>query len=382
MLKFTLLSISFLTVFGSAAIAPALSEIAQAFPNIPSTQIKALLTAPAFAMLLLSPNIGRLSHRFGQKPLLLFGLGCYLLGGLGGAFTPDYYSLFACRVVLGMGIGILMPMASSLIAENYNGKERLQLMGWASSATNFFGIVGNLAVGFLALYSWRYGMIVYTSALLTVVLVIRNIPADPPRETGKRPQTKLPLQTYLWGLAMFVFMLGIYAVPVNLALFVVESGLGGPSESGMAMSCLSVAAILAGLLGSRARSVCGDYFVIIILSIMTAGYLLLLTTHSLIGLAAALLVIGLGSGSLLPYIIYCATSSVQGVTPINAMGVIATAASLGQFATPIILDSIAFMLGDTSTHFVFQIVATCCGGVIVLMLIRKLFSGSLARKCG
>lgn len=368
MLKFTLLSISYLTVFGSMAIAPALSEIARTFPDIPATQIKALMTAPAFAMLFFSPNVGRLSRYFGQRRLLLISLVCYLVGGLGGALAPDYYSLFGSRLLLGVGIGILMPLASALIAQYYEGSERLQLMGWASSATNFFGIVGNLIVGFLALYNWRYGLLVYATALLTLVLVYLYIPAQNQNQNPQIPQAKLPLQAYLWGVGMFVFMLSIYAVPVNIALFVVESGLGGPRESGMAMSCLSGAAILAGLLGVRARSQFGRYFFVVMLGLMIAGYLLLLTLPSFINLLLALLIIGVGSGSLLPYIIYAATSSAHSNSAVSIMGIIATAASLGQFATPMVWDGIAMLLGDSSTRAVFQIVMASCSLALVLML--------------
>jgi MFS family permease len=167
---------------------------------------------------------------------------------------------------------------------------------------------------------------------------------------------------------MFIFMLSIYAVPVNIALFVVESGLGGPRESGMAMSCLSGAAILAGLLGVRARSQFGRYFFVVMLGLMIAGYLLLLTIPSFISLLLALLIIGVGSGSLLPYIIYAATSSAPSNSAVSIMGIIATAASLGQFATPMVWDGIAMLLGDSSTHAVFQIVLASCSLALVLML--------------
>lgn len=371
MLKLTLLSISFLTVFGSVAIAPALAEIALTFPEIPTTQIKSLLTAPALAMLLFSPYVAKLSHRFGTKRVLLWALGCYLLGGLGGAVAPEFYSLFACRMLLGVGIGLLMPLASALIAQYYEGRERLQLMGWASSATNSFGIVGSLFVGFVALYNWRFGLLVYGIALISLVLVIRYIPSRGSQDDSQSRPPRLPMQAYLWGLAMFLFMLAIYAVPVNIALFVVESGLGGPRESGMAMSCLSAAAILAGLLGVRARALCGSYFFPVMLALMIVGYLLVLNHPSLFELLFALLIIGLGSGSLLPYLIYSATSSVPSSSAIGVMGIIATAASLGQFVTPLVWDGIALALGDNSSRFIFELVAISCSIALLLILVVK-----------
>ena len=163
-------------------------------------------------------------------------------------------------------------------------------------------------------------------------------------------------------------MLAIYAVPVNIALFVDETGLGGSRESGMAMSCLSAAAILAGLVGVRARERFGRYFAEVMIGLMIAGFVMMLNEPSLIGLFGALLLIGLGSGSLLPYLIYSATSSVDSKNAFSVMGIIATAASLGQFGTPLVWDSIALALGDTSTHFVFTIVTVSCSAALLIML--------------
>ena len=77
MLRATLLSVSLLTVFASAAIAPALSEIAIAFPAVSETSIKALLTAPALTMMVVSPLIGWFSQLLGTKRLLFVGLFFY-----------------------------------------------------------------------------------------------------------------------------------------------------------------------------------------------------------------------------------------------------------------------------------------------------------------
>ena len=118
----------------------------------------------------------------------------------------------------------------------------------------------------------------------------------------------------------------------------------------------------------RARARFGRYFFVVMLSYMIAGFLILLNQPSIYLLLLALLIIGLGAGSLLPYIIYSATSSVESACAVSVMGIIATAASLGQFITPLIWDGLAFMFGDTSSHFIFQLVTVSCGVVLLFML--------------
>ncbi|MAT51410.1 MAG: hypothetical protein CMK32_09540 [Porticoccaceae bacterium] len=378
MLRITILSISLLTVFASAAIAPALSEIAAAFPQIPATQIKALLTAPALTMMFIAPTAGWLSHRFGTKRLLLVGLCFYIVGGLGGGLAPTYSLLFVMRLILGVGIGILMPMSSGLIADYFEGRDRLRMMGWSSSVTSFFGICANILVGYLTLFSWRFGFGVYSVGLVVFLLVLANIPGSRETASGMHVRARLPLQVYLWALAVFVQLLAIYAVPVNIALFISENGIGGPRETGIAISCLTGASFITGFLGVRVRGWLGRYFVFATLIMGALGYWLLHNAHSLPSTILALLAIGFGNGFLMPYLFFSATSSVAaGGSAVGAAGMVGTAASLGQFATPLLLDGIAHTLGDTSPSFVFYFMSITIGlaalGVLAFRLVLDRF---------
>jgi len=64
---------------------------------------------------------------------------------------------------------------------------------------------------------------------------------------------------------------------------------------------------------------------------------------------------------------------VKGGSVIGAMGVVATAASLGQFATPLLLDGIAHGLGDSSPRFVFL-----CMSIAIALAALMVFAWQLA----
>ncbi|KJS07457.1 MAG: hypothetical protein VR73_08810 [Gammaproteobacteria bacterium BRH_c0] len=373
MLRVTILSISLLTVFASAAIAPALSEIAAAFPHIHPTQIKALLTAPALTMMFIAPLAGWLSHRLGTRRLLIGGLCFYVAGGLGGGLANSFELLFFMRLMLGVGIGVLMPMSSGLIAEYFSGRERLRMMGWSSSVTSFFGICANIAVGYLTVYSWRYGFAVYATGLVVIALSLANIHAAPAAAQTLAIPARLPIQVYWWAVAVFVQLLAIYAVPVNIALFISENAIGGSRETGIAISCLTAASFVTGFLGVRVRSLLGRYFIFATLVMGAVGYWLLTSAHTLPATIVALLAIGFGNGFLMPYLFFSATTVVKGGSVIGAMGVVATAASLGQFATPLLLDGIAHGLGDSSPRFVFL-----CMSIAIALAALMVFAWQLA----
>lgn len=51
------------------------------------------------------PTYGRLSNIFGRKPCLMFAIVVFLIGTLGCAIAPGIWTLFASRVVAGIGGG-------------------------------------------------------------------------------------------------------------------------------------------------------------------------------------------------------------------------------------------------------------------------------------
>lgn len=375
MLKITLLSISLLTVFGTAAVAPALAEIAAAFPQHSATEIKSLLTAPALMILFASPLTHWASMKIGQKPLLIFGLSCYCLAGLACSLATSFYALFAMRLVFGIGIGILMPMGSALIAQSYSGRERLQLIGWSSSASNLFSILASVLVGFLALLNWRFGFFIYGIAIFVLVLVIYYIPRESTVTSVSSVHSKLPIGVYIWSLAIFLHITTIYSVPTNIALFITENNLGGSREAGIAVASMAVPGFFSGLIGVQVKSLLGRYFSFSVLLLGAMGYMLLSSANTLSSMFIALLLIGIGSGFLMPYLFFCITNAVKNGSTVAAMSVLASAAALGQLATPLLLDGVSHALGDSSTNAIFQLVAMAtavfCAANLVMVLSKK-----------
>ena len=76
--KTSLLSISLLTIMAGAGVAPGLSKIAHAFPDVNETMIKMILSAPPFFMIFASLISGKLSNWIKKRVLLLSGLLLFL----------------------------------------------------------------------------------------------------------------------------------------------------------------------------------------------------------------------------------------------------------------------------------------------------------------
>src|SRR5689334_22354223 len=109
-----------------------------------------LVASYPFAQLAVSPFWGRLSDRYGRRPLILAGLmlsaAAYVLFGL----AESLWLLFASRLVQGAGGGIT-GVVQAYVADAVEPEERTKALGWLTAATSA-GVMIGPASGSLATY--------------------------------------------------------------------------------------------------------------------------------------------------------------------------------------------------------------------------------------
>jgi EmrB/QacA subfamily drug resistance transporter len=105
---------------------------------------------------ILIPIYGRLSDLYGRKPVLLFGIGVFLVGSALCGLAWNMISLIAFRVVQGVGAGALIPVSQTVVADIYSGEARARMQGYISSTFGSAAIVGPMIGGLIATHvSWR-----------------------------------------------------------------------------------------------------------------------------------------------------------------------------------------------------------------------------------
>lgn len=224
MLKPAILSISLLTIMASAAISPALNEIKNAFPDISQNNIKLVLTLPSLVMIPFSLLSGWLVSMFSKKRILYLGLFIYLIFGCGGGFAQTFTQLIIIRGLLGISLGLLMPLSSTLIFDYFEGSARTKMMGLSGSTNQLGGMLFLALAGILASYSWRYTFGVYSLAVVTLVFITNWLPSESNEKASKKLRNsepiKLPVQIFGIAFLSMMSMVVFFVVPTDLALFV------------------------------------------------------------------------------------------------------------------------------------------------------------------
>jgi EmrB/QacA subfamily drug resistance transporter len=105
---------------------------------------------------ILIPIYGRLSDLYGRKPVLLFGIGVFLVGSALCGLAWNMISLIAFRIVQGIGAGALIPVSQAVIADIYSGEARARMQGYISSTFGSAAVIGPMIGGLIATHvSWK-----------------------------------------------------------------------------------------------------------------------------------------------------------------------------------------------------------------------------------
>jgi len=185
---------------------------------------------------------GLVARRYGSRVVSLAGTGLLAIGGVGGAFAPDFAVLLALRLVSGIGAGLFFSPAIGLVASLYPEGRRGVPVGTFSSAFSAgaaLGILGSSAL--VPILGWRWALAIGGLALGIISLAaLLTIPrtAGPPATTV--PPAGIPAALRFQGTwAVGVAFIGLEGASFATGQFIVPYG----------ETVLGWAALLAGAVG-------------------------------------------------------------------------------------------------------------------------------------
>lgn len=129
-------------VLATALAAPALSTAWGIDKGALGMLLSSGLIGMAIGALLLSP----LADVFGRRPLVLAGLTLMIAGSLLSGVCSTIPTLAACRIITGMGIGVMVPLTMSISAEFCNARKR----SFAVAITTVGFTLGSVIAGVVA----------------------------------------------------------------------------------------------------------------------------------------------------------------------------------------------------------------------------------------
>jgi MFS transporter, DHA1 family, multidrug resistance protein len=137
---------------------PALPALTQGF-GAAMSQAQLTLTALLLAFGLSQLAWGPISDRFGRRPVLLWGMGAYVLAAVGSTLAPSMEALIVWRTVQGAAMGAAVMCARAIVRDLYQPIDGMRIM---SKGQTGLGVIACLSAPLGGLLSdwlgWRMAL--------------------------------------------------------------------------------------------------------------------------------------------------------------------------------------------------------------------------------
>lgn len=317
-----ILAISLTVNLPGLAISPVLGKLKDVFH---STAIEAQLlnVLPNMLTIPFILGAGKICTPKNQLTVLTIGLVIFTATGVAYFFAKSMIILIVLSCILGVGIGLVIPLAASLISQNFSGKPRGMMLGVKSGLSNLSLIIATLYVGWVANKYWHWAFAAYFIPIIPLVLVpfIKNKfinQARPAPEILSGPKDDSESQNFhfrgkeaknmLWFALFIYFMLSYGALVFSYYLpFTMEAYGLSTGNVGVATSMFYLAATLAGFGLSKVLKATGIWtfqvgMIVVALSLLGIGFI-----HTYASYIIGTFLLGLGYGVIQP-VLYDKTS--------------------------------------------------------------------------
>ncbi|MEU4196768.1 MDR family MFS transporter [Kribbella sp. NPDC026611] len=121
------------------------------------TQFPWLFSIYLLAQAVSVPIYGKLADQRGRKPMMLLGVGLFILGSVLCGFAWSMPALIAFRLIQGLGAGAIQPIGMTIVGDIYTVAERAKVQGYIASVWGISSFVGPTLGGVFSDYiSWRW----------------------------------------------------------------------------------------------------------------------------------------------------------------------------------------------------------------------------------
>jgi MFS family permease len=133
------------------------------------SDISIVISSHTFGMYAFSVFSGRLSDRWGRRPVIIFGALTLVVACIAATFSPDVLPLGIALFLLGLGWNFCFVGGSTLLADQLSPAERARTQGFNDLLVGLASATGSLSSGFI------FGLMGY-NAMAWIAAVVAFIP--------------------------------------------------------------------------------------------------------------------------------------------------------------------------------------------------------------
>lgn len=156
---------------------PSFPELQRVF-NVSVSMVELTISLNIVAVCISGLIVGGLGDKYGRKPIILIGLGLFIIGSLFCIFAPNFMFLLFGRVLQGIGMSAPLVLSYLIIADMYSLKEQRDIMGVLNGsktiAMGFAPVIGSYVNLF---FQWRGNFVILLLfGILCFMMTLISIP--------------------------------------------------------------------------------------------------------------------------------------------------------------------------------------------------------------
>lgn len=295
------------------AFAGVVSGMMKAFPEYNAVTIQTCINFNCIVAMGISILSGYLAVRISKKYIVITGLSCLLsLSVFGYFFHGSIVVMFLWFGIMGLGLGLYIPVVSSLMADYFDDKGRSKISGMQTSLINLGGVILTFLGGMLADIAWYSTFLVFILALPVIIIAVVNLPRQnktvPEERTGE--MVRMPVKAWYYPVVVFVYMMLYNVYMSNISLLLGERGFSSSSMAGLSNAVFMLGGVFCGFFFDRLSARFRDFLFSIGFLIQGMGFLVVSQLSSLPLMMAVSFVAGAGLSCCLPRCIYAIISEI------------------------------------------------------------------------
>ena len=335
--------IVFIDLLGFGLILPLLPFYAESFGASELT-VGLLLASYSLMQFIGAPVLGRLSDRYGRRPVLLISQLGTFIGFLMLGFANALWMLFLSRIIDGIS-GANISTAQAYIADVTDEKNRAKSFGLIGAAFGLGFIIGPAVGGFLSTFGYQVPAFFAAGlSLITIVLTYFLLPEPEHKSQARREFSRKALKrafahpTIGSLLAMvFTFGLAFAMFQTSFALFAAARFGFDVQQTALVLTYVGVLSVVMQLVVVKrvVKRLGENRSIVVTMSALALGLVLMAAVQNPLMLIVVMPILSFGGGVTTPVLSSLISKSVDRTEVGGMLGISTSVDSLSRVVAPI-----------------------------------------------
>lgn len=306
-----------LICLGVSAMTPAMSVFQTYFADEPLTAVfpvTSISTMPTLGCMIGTFITGAVVNKVKPRTLAIIAGAIFVFAGVLPTVIYLYPLVLVSRLLVGIGIGLMTPLANIIILGCYKGDRKASLLGYATLLLNIGGLVIQTLAGVLAGVD-ATGRLVFLCQLWGIPSLIMSFFLPDPdmyegdEESGVEDadssdkKVKIPASVWVVGLIFLGFNLFNYPTLLNCSNLLMECGVSSETVSttaAMVLNCYTIIGMIAGVVYGKIFNKAPQWVLAIGFASAAIGEFMLFFLTSIPAIWIGYIFVGFGFSTFLP----------------------------------------------------------------------------------